>query len=277
MTKTILIVQLLLFTLICKGQDSLNYRNKIQWKTMASYNIPINKMAKGAITDPFISYADHSITWQLFSFTYFFCKHWGVEANIQLGGSTNKLYDPNNDLQNDLSPKFPNHYVTVPYTYWDINSNPPLSEFTRANLGILYRFEKNRFVFYPKIAVGLTSFSTYSAEAYLKQKNANDVFRVTYLSKGTFAQNNFTISASSTFGYRLSKKLILFIDVSTSIFKPQLYYSATMTNLNTGVSTIEKYDYEKNVSNLSLGTGLIIEFPRFNYTLKKFVITKIKD
>ena len=264
MFKSILLGQSLLFLFVttCQGQDSLQYKSKFQWKAMAFYNLPISKFSTGAVTDNFITYQDNSISWQVLSFSYFFKKHWGIDASFQLGGSIKNIYNPNDDLANDLSPKFNQFYVTVPFTYWSNNSDPPFVDYNKANVGIIYRIEKGKFSFYPKLSVGITSFSTYSAAAYLKEKNANEVLHLSFTPNQSSSQCYFTVSATSSFAYRIAKNLLLNFDLTASVFKPSLSYTATTTNLNTGASTFQTYDYNQTVSNLSLGLGIILEIDK---------------
>ena len=263
MFRFILLTQLFFLVIMTGyGQDSFHYKSKFQWKAMACFNLPINQLAKRGVTDNFISYPDNSISWQLLSFNYFFSKHWGVDASFQLGGSSSHKYNPNTELGNNLSSKFSNYYITVPNTSWNNKSTPPFCELNKTNIGIIYRLEKDKFVFYPKFSVGITTFSSYSAEAYLKQKSTNEVFHLTYIPNGATSKSYLTVNASSTIGYRTSKNLLLFLDLTASIFKPNLYYTATTTDLFTGISSTENYNYENNISNLSIGMGIILEIDR---------------
>ena len=252
----------------CFCQDSIQYKSKFQWKSMVCNNFPLKKMAKGAITDNLNSYSDNSVSWQALSFTYFFSKHWGVDANFQLGGSSTHQYSPNIDINNQSYPKINNYYISSNNNYW--TQNPPLCDFNRVNLGIIYRLEKDKFVIYPKLSLGLTSFSTYSATEYLKQKNANDILQLDYVPNKSFSVTDFTVSASTTVGYRIRKRLIIFLDLTASLFRPDLSYSASITDLNTGIkSSTWNYGYKNDVSGLSLGTGIIIEMPTRNHWHKR--------
>ena len=267
MLKFILIT-LAIFLLVkpCQSQDSLHYKRGFQWKPMVGRNFSLHKLGTGAITDNLYSYTDNANSWQVLSLTYFFSKHWGTEINCQLGGSK-ETHSPNAYFSNNLSGKFNNYYLLDTYVdntnaNGEIKDNLPFSDFSTTNLGIIYRIEKDKFVFYPKLSVGLTFFSAYSAYAYLKEKNANNVLEVTYTTTGQTPRTSVAISASSTFGYRISKSLLLFLDVGTSVFKTKLAYTATTTDLYTGNTSTVNYDYGGSISNLSLGTGVIFEIPK---------------
>ena len=88
------------------------------------------------------------------------------------------------------------------------------------------------------------------------------MFHLLYKPNKSSAQENFTISASTDFGYKIAKNLLLFLDLNVSVFKPNFSYSQTTTNLFTGTTTTENYNYEKPISSIGIGMGIIFEIDR---------------
>ena len=124
-------------------------------------------------------------------------------------------------------------------------------------MGVIYRFETNKFYVYPKFAIGVTSFYANWGRVDLKEKNSNIQSRVSY-SKGNYRPvDNFILAPSVSFGYKLSRRFFLNADIMLSHFRPNFVFEKTTTNLYTNESTVKYFDYKNGTSTLSLGAGLI--------------------
>lgn len=237
-------------------QDSLNYKSK--WQTRPSYgvNIPITKLLDGRIPDNMFEYGDNSTYWQVLSVSYFFHKHWGLEFNFQgmTAGNISKRAD---NFSNAMKSEYEDNYYVTPSTgasYDDFN--PFSGNFERGFIGLIYRYEKKRFFIYPKFSIGVSSFYTDWGEAILKQKNSNNLIEVSYDS-GKRPNDHFIMATSSAFGYKLTKRFYLNIDLMTSYYKTDITFTKKITDLNTNISTSEDIRYNKDIFTLSIGGGLI--------------------
>ena len=234
---------------------------ELQLRPSFGVHIPLNNLLKGDLNDHLISYDDHSLYWQVIALTMFFHKHWGIEFNYQAGTSRNIAKRADRFLE-AMQAEYGNDYYVSPYTgaQWD-NLNVILGHVERGYLGVIYRIESNRFFIYPKLSIGVSSFSADYGYAYLKEKKSNSVLRV-YYSPDKIPQDHFTLAASTAIGYKLSKRIYLHADLLTSYYKTNLVFVKTITDQNTLQSIQEEHDYRKSLFNLSLGAGVIISLKK---------------
>jgi hypothetical protein len=127
---------------------------------------------------------------------------------------------------------------------------------SRGYLGLIYRIESDKFYVYPKFSVGISSFSSNWGGADLKEKNSNNEYKL-YYSPGKFPSDNFTVAPSVSFGYKLTKRFYLNMDVLASYYKTNVIFEKT-TTLNALEIQRERIDYKKDIFNISLGVGLIL-------------------
>ncbi|MCL2417249.1 MAG: hypothetical protein FWD02_04870 [Bacteroidales bacterium] len=245
------------------GREFSAYSSRWQTRPLVGVNIPITKLFKGAETDYLLSYDDRSFYWQILSVSYFFNERWGLEFNFQAGTSSRIRQRANNFVTNMQLQYSDNHYVRAG-TGADFDEFHSMwGDFHRGYLGIIYRFERNRFFIYPKFSIGLIEFSTDWGSANLMQKNSNFEHLVSYSRgirrNGAFIiySSNLILAPSVSFGYKLSKRFFLNADVKFSYFRPNFTYEKTTTNLFTQQSTVEHFRYRKDIFTLSLGVGLI--------------------
>jgi outer membrane protein W len=230
------------------GQDSLAYKSKWQTKFLVGMNIPVTKF-QGTEFDYLFQYDDYSIYIQPpLAISYFFHKHWGLEATFQIGfysGIGKKTDKFVAAMQSEYGDKY---YVQIA-GFNDV-------EFNRSYLGVIYRLETNKFYVYPKFSIGALAFDKISEVVNLKEKNSNYKYRILY-SGGKISDTYFTLAPSVSFGYKLLKRLYLNADIMLSYFKTNMVYKKEFTNSYTEESTVEYFDYKKNIFTLSFGAGLI--------------------
>ena len=247
------------------GQDSLAYQSRWQIRIMSGINIPITKMLQGTVTDNLFGYDDHSYYWQILSASYFFHKHWGVEFTYQAGTSnrlrkksdsynfiTKRSEDFKASMQSEYGDKYYVNGGTGDYDDFSFFSG----DIQRGFFGVIYRFETNKFYVYPKLSLGTTSFYTDWGRVDLKEKNTNIKCRIDY-SCGTGQYDHFTFAPSVSFGYKISKRFYVNADIMVSYFKNNIECIKKFTNLYTNESSVDYFDYKRNIFTLSLGVGLI--------------------
>ena len=237
------------------GQDSLAYKSKWQIRILAGGNIPITNLLQGNYVDYLLHYNDHSYYLQILSVSYFFHKHWGIDANLVQFCSSKRIGERNDNFVASMQSKYGDKYYVNAETndiYEDMKS------FYRANIGIIYRFETNKFYLYPKFSIGITDISTDDWQVHLKEKNSNNEYKL------FFSKNNkpnyslsLTLTPSVSFGYKLSKRVFFNADIILSHFRPSFTFEKEFVNLYTKESTVEYFDYKKDIFTLSLGAGLI--------------------
>ena len=114
---------------------------------------------------------------------------------------------------------------------------------------------------YPKLSFGLYSFDTNCGYVYLKEKNSNYEYKISYSDgkkpSGGGSNNYFTLTPSVSFGYKLFHRLYLNADIMLSYFKTDIVFEKEFTNLYTNKKTVEYFDYKKDIYTLSFGAGII--------------------
>jgi hypothetical protein len=249
---------ILFLTINSYAQDSSCYKAKWQLNPSFGFNIPITKLLKGQTMDYMFEYDDHSYYLQVLSATYFFSKHWGLEFNYQ-GGSSKHIAQRSTNFLNAITAQYEkSYYILDPYNSAnDDNYNIIGGYIQRGYLGIVYRIEKKRLIFYPELSIGFTSFYTDWAEVYLKEKNSNNVLDLQY-STVQMPKDNFTLAASAKIGYKISKRFSVAMDLSVSYYETNIPLTTTLTDLNSGNATVETYNYNNTIFTLSVGAGLIM-------------------
>ena len=257
--KKIIIVLLILNSFNCAfGQEKPNTYPRWYLKPAAGINIPITNLLSGEITDNLFEYDDNSYYWQVISGDYFFSQKWGIEFTFQasaakrISGRADKF---NSEIQN----KYSEDYFVSPssgaqYDEFNIISG----NFGKGYLGIVYRVEKPKYIFMPKLFVGVTSFYTDWGRADLKKKGTNTILELSY-SSGKRPNEHFTIAPALTFGYRLSKRFIANVDFLYSYYKTNIEFIEVTRNTFTEETSYRTIDYKKNIHTLTIGIGLIIE------------------
>ena len=93
----------------------------------------------------------------------------------------------------------------------------------------------------------------------MKEKNSNNEFGLFLSTKSKPSDRIFfTVTPSVSFGYKLSKRVFLNADVMLSHFRPNFVFEREFVNLYTRESSVEYFNYKKDIFTLSLGAGIII-------------------
>jgi hypothetical protein len=242
------------------AEESWAYQSKVQFRILAGANIPITNFLQGTYVDNLFDYADKSAYRQIISATIFFHKHFGVEFNHQPSGSP-KIRKRENNFFEAVRSKYGNDYY-INIMYQDMyNSHGDFlwqAYMPRTFLGLVYRFETEKFYVYPKVSIGMQTIYSDTSRFELKKKNSNHVYELFYSSGGR--HRSFILAPSVSLGYKLHKNIFLNADIMYSRFKPNIVFQKRFTNLYTQESTVEFFEYKRNVSTLSLGLGLIFAF-----------------
>lgn len=246
-----------LHTLYAYSQDSLRYNTRFLVNPSFGFNRPMTTLLKGDVTDHLLDFDDHYHYWQVFSGMYFFSKHWGVALDYRAGFSKS-IGKKGDHFAESLQSQYSTGYYVTAYTPGGSDTDPKfLGQVQQGYLGVVYRLEGNRFFIYPKLAIGITSFYSNWGEAYLKQKDANDVIKIYYW-PNKMPHDHFTFAASTSMGYKISKRVFINLNVLSSYYKTNITYTQTTTDLNSGQSSTDIITYKRRLLSLGLGAGLII-------------------
>ena len=255
--KLLIFFFLAVFSFSVYGQDSRAYQSRWQTRTLVGTNIPITRLLQGAETDYLLEFDNNSFCWQI-SVSYFFHKRWGAEFSFHLNTSSQMRQRNDNFIAGMQSRYGDNYYVSA-----RTGNLYRFDSFNRGLLGIIYRFETDRFYVYPRFAIGVTNFWADWGSTNLKRKNANIVYEIKYQNSRVRGlalaspTDHFTLAPSVSFGYKLTNRLFLNADIMFSYFRPNIVYERTKTNLFTNESSVQRFEYRNGVASLSLGVGLV--------------------
>ncbi len=239
------------------GQKTAAYKSKWQTRALVGTTIPVTKLLQGTEADYLLQYDDHSYYWQIPSITCFFHKHWGLEFNFQAGtsrGIKNRADHFMERMHSDYSDKY---YVRPETGASSSDLTLFYGDITRGYLGIVYRWETDKFYVYPKLSVGGISFSTDWGHAGLKEKNSNNEYNLSFSTKAA-SDFYFTLAPSVSFGYKIFNWFYFNADITLSYYKTDILLEKKFTNLVTRKGSVEYMDYKTEVVTLSLGAGLIL-------------------
>ncbi len=258
MRKVIISIPFLIFSGLLSAQDSTNTYSKWYIKPGVGVNIPITNLLSNEITDDLFEYDDNSYYWQILSASFFFSAKWGLEFTYQASHSQS-ISSRAERFNQKLEEKYGETYFVTPSSgaKYD-NSSLIGGSIARGYLGIVYRYEKPKYILMPKLSIGVTSFYTNWGKADLKEKGTNTVYKLSYNS-GKRPNDHFTIAPSFTFGYRLSKRIIANIDILYSYYNTDIEFVEELRNTFTNKIITETIDYKKNIHTLTVGIGVIIE------------------
>jgi len=254
MRRKLVLIFFLFVTLVSStyGQNSLAYKSKWQFRTLSGGNIPITKLLQGTETDYLLQYKDHSYYLQLLSGSYFFHKHWGVDLNLRIGGSS-EIGERTDEFIAKIHSRYGDNYFVSAET------KESSEVFHQGYIGVIYRLETNKFYVYPTLSIGVTAIYTNRWQAHLKEKNSNNEYELSLSNESKPSTGFFfTLAPSVSFGYKLSKLVFLNADVTFSYFRPNFASKKEFVNLYTRESSVEYFDYKKDILTLGLGVGVII-------------------
>ncbi|MDO5607966.1 MAG: hypothetical protein Q4G08_05855 [Capnocytophaga sp.] len=141
------------------AQGSPAYYSKWQTKLATGVGFPITKLANGSEADYLVEHVDNAdVYYQIPSVTFFFKKHWGVEFNVL---NMETYYSPFPSAES----AYGNNFYIREHSNTGI-SNPLQKIF----LGVVYRYETDRFYVHPKFSVGTVSYDLYWRRIGLKEK-----------------------------------------------------------------------------------------------------------
>lgn len=238
------------------AQESPAYQSKWQTTAMVGINFPGSKLLQGIEYDNLVGYNDNSYYWQLLSISYFFHRHWGAELNYQ-GCASDRIRKRNDIFQSNINSKYKDkHYISSTGIAVSDDVNIILGDFSRGHFGVIYRYETDKFYLYPKLSIGVFSFETNWASAYLKEKGSNRQYKYRYSTGEKPAKDYFSMASTLSFGYKLHSRIFLNAELMCSYFKPDFTYERIFEDLYTKESITDTYTYRKNIFSFSAGLGL---------------------
>lgn len=238
-----------------RTQAQENYATRWHIKPAFGVNIPITKMPSRGITDHLIEYENASSYAQLLAGTWFFNKRWGISFRYQDQQSKN-LSRRDKKFLDKVEADYQEDYYVTSSTSARYPSTSLFGAPNRALFGLVHRYEKDNWFIYPEFSFGTASFYTDWGKAYLKKKNSNELFLLSYSSE-RMPHDFLTLTLSSAMGYKLSKKFFLNADVMGSWYQANLQFEKQFTDLHTNHSSSEIIHYKKQILTFGAGLGLI--------------------
>lgn len=234
------------------------YRARLLTRASAGINFPLSTLLTGNNTDDLIAYSDKPAYYlQVLTATWFFRKQWGVDLAFR-GSSSREIRKRDERFTQSMMRAYDDRYFVNPSTGASQGNPGILGDIERLMIGIVYRKESQRLAFYPALSFGVTSFYADWGNAYLKEKNTNNVLHVRY-TPSSGPNDHFTISPSFTLARKLTNKIFVHLDVSASWFKTDFSFTKTVTDVYTDEIQSEFETYSQAITTVSIGAGLTFE------------------
>ncbi len=224
------------------------YTTKWQFGLGAGFNFTPSPLLQQQLTDNLAGYSDHGI-YIMPNTTFYLWPHWGVSIIVRpmLGKTTQQKQDR---YQNSLEASYSEKYY--------IHTLPQGSsgDYIQGLFGAVYRLEKERWLLYSKLYIGVSSFSTYNDRILLKEKDAHTILEIQYEPPHS-ANDYFTIAPALSAGFKLNSWLFVNFDLMTTYYRPEFYYTRTITNQVSGQTDTEVFSrYKKDIVTVSGGVSL---------------------
>lgn len=251
-------------------QKRESYQGKWEWQlgAGAGINLPVTKLLKGRATDHLVNYSNTS-TNLFYSIGVFFHPRWGIEFSF--GGINSPRPNRKEKFYTALQTQYPDQYVIEPVTEfrrYDFNSAPTI----RAMVGITYRWEKKRWLFYPKLSFGTTELNTNDHVAYLKEKGGNHYQQLAFLYPSYSGPGAFTVGLAGVVQYRINRWLVVSGALNTTYFRSNFAFNKTIQDLETKTMILtETIRYKEPVFTATPQVGLLLSLkPNANPKARPF-------
>jgi hypothetical protein len=254
MRKPLNFLLVFLFSLQVFAQE----HKPIKWavRPSAGKTFPLTTLPGGHITDGLIGFSGNTYYWQLLSVSWFFSNNWGAEFFFN-GNHASSVGNRYNRFVEAVEQRFGDEYYTTPssgaiYPYLSALGG----SIERGGIGPVYKIEKGNFLFIGRAMIGVTSFYTDFGYATLKEKGGNERLHVHWSARDA-VKDYFTFNPSFTFGYRLSRRIVLDFDFNYWLYHVGTRYTETITNQYTKEISKQTFQYSGLINEISLGAGFM--------------------
>lgn len=239
-------------------QMKKGYKWEWQVGTAVGFNLPITKLFNGKPTDLLIDFSNNTAQYQLYSLGVFFHPRWGVEFTMSM--SNPRKSDRRSKFNEAMQREYPDRYFIDPGTSFG-HQNFSYAGNLRAMVGITYRWEKNRFLLYPKLSLGSTEIHTNSMISYLKEKESNHYQELLFSSPGYKDPSPLTVGLSAVAGYRITRWLTVNAELQSTYFRSNFSIEKMILEIDTrNLVSSEKIRDKASVLTLTPQIGLVLCF-----------------
>ncbi len=256
MIKKITFFIFLFYTFQIFGQDSENDLSKWHVNLGLNTHIAISKFDQGIPTDFLFDHGRQTFYPQLsFYGSYFFKPQWGgiLKGNVGLPATKNSR---NSDFENSIKEYYQDQFFVT------ANTGALYDQYENAEgvyFGIIHRKRKGKWVYLPQLLIGATSFRLDRGNVYLKEKNTNTIFQISYSSEKS-VRDFFTVTPAFSVGYNFAKKWIINFDFLYGFFHMNIDIDEEKRNTFTEEIELQTITYKKNMHFINLGCSITRAF-----------------
>lgn len=214
----------------------------------------LNPYRQQALTNPLIQFPVSGPVFRFTQLEWFWNAHWG--ATIYFNVSKSTLPDEA-AFRTALNLRYPGQFLTF--------AAPLLPEYTNAEvlqvlIGVKYQLLcSRRWCFQPGLAIGSTEFSQYPSHADIKQAGTHALINLWLTpDSASFGPKPapFTLAASGTGVYTLSRRWNLFVQMEYAWIKPKLRWEFIELDQSTGMLKKENIEYRRALHGLNVTLGV---------------------
>ncbi|HYF04181.1 MAG TPA: hypothetical protein VEC36_12430, partial [Patescibacteria group bacterium] len=193
------------------------------------------------------------------SVSYFFSDAWGLDFSYQMF-ITKDYYVKHDAFYDVLENRFGSDFFVslTADSRRDIKTGTGRSG--RVLAGLMYRKRFGNLLLLPRMLIGTTFFHTNTGSAFLKEKDANNLYAISYSADKT-SQGFVTLAPTFTLGYQLFKRVVIGLDAQYSYCNINFGYEEELNTLSSSqTNVLRKIPYSQQLHTISLGAGVIFTF-----------------
>lgn len=186
---------------------------------------------------------------------YFFHKNWGMYLDGQYDEYSTQSRNNNAGSQLAEALYKEDYFLSS----LEITNGSTHKKSLRFIIGPSYSIEQQNFMLRIGIGLGITTFRATQTAGYLKEKNSNQNYRISFYNEGAaISPSPFTVQAHGQLGYRWHRRWGSIIGAKLANFDPGFDYRARRTNLYTGQTSVDQqYSYHKRISDFTWTAGMM--------------------
>lgn len=239
--------------LAANAQEAATYRKQLIVGVGGGLSMPFTRSETAGLMDARVGYRDRY--WGLNpSLHLFVFKRWGFMTDFQIDVSAVSKKQ-RATLDRSFEALYSGDYEIFADKYghgWQRYESPATFRFTA---GPVYRFEKEHFLVYGSMGLGITSFEVTGIQANLLRNYSNNYYSVRLDGRGT--KTPFTVTSGIRIGYRFSPHLILALNTNAAYFETDFSQTMVRKDIYTGAEVVDgNLRYHRQHLNFSTNLNL---------------------
>jgi hypothetical protein len=243
---------LLLLTSHCFAQYKSTF---LHAKMSVGGSLNSTQIANTNVADHLIGFDTKVSSVQFLSITFFIKNKWGIDLSHQRLTS-DKIQTRTQSFNTELTNLYNNRFYVNPGNTEEYND----PRYERTVIGLLYKFEHNKWMIIPGIRVGSITIPVDRTNGTLKEINGNKIYELDFVSDNS-SDKAIATGLSCNIAYRIFKNFAFHLEGSYYYVKPDFTITETLTDLYLKQSTETTHHYTTPIHMFGIEAGLMFILP----------------